>query len=516
MNETALHTGADAHANGISLPLAPQAADRASAVGVFQRVCSFPVMLASLLVGVVFVWARLFNVDPDLWWHVKVGETILRTHQWPTTDIYSFTVNGQPWLAYEWLGDVLLAAAYRLAGLPGLAAFLIVVGSAVVIGLYICATVRSGNSKAGFVAATVLSIFAVLSFSARPQMLGYLFLVLTVIALELFRQGKRRMLWFFPAMMLLWVNTHGSWIIGMGAVFVYWMSGLFEFQAGNLEAKRWNADERCQLAGVFLLSLIALPITPYGARVAASPFEFAFSLPLNVTNIQEWQSMPFHLAVGKAFLALLLLLIIAQTTLNLRWRVEELFLFLFGTALACLHVRFILVFVPFAAPVLARIVARWAPAYEAAKDKFLLNAALIVLVIAAMVRFFPSSAELQQRVAKAFPVNAVEYLETHKVPEPMFNDYGFGGYLVWARGPEHKVFVDGRGDVYERGGVLEDYLHISRLGPGALAVLKEYDIQSCLLGRDAPLSTALSASPDWRRVYADNVSALFVRTRPWN
>ncbi len=167
--------------------------------------------------GVVFVWGRLFNVDPDLWWHLKVGETILRTHHWPTTDIYSFTVNGQPWLAYEWLGDVLLAGAYRLAGLPGLAAFLIVVGSAVVIALYSCATAACGNSKAGFVAATLLSIFAVLSFSPRPQMLGYLFLVLTLTALELFRARKAPHVWFFPAMMLVWVNTHGSWIIGMGA-----------------------------------------------------------------------------------------------------------------------------------------------------------------------------------------------------------------------------------------------------------------------------------------------------------
>ena len=118
MNETALHTAVDAHGNGVSLPLAPQTATLPSAVGLFQRVCSFPVMLASLLVGVVFVWGRLFNVDPDLWWHLKVGETILRTHHWPTTDIYSFTVNGQPWLAYEWLGDVLLAGALPAGGLP--------------------------------------------------------------------------------------------------------------------------------------------------------------------------------------------------------------------------------------------------------------------------------------------------------------------------------------------------------------------------------------------------------------
>ena len=483
---------------------------------IFQRVCAFPLMLASLLVGVVFVYGRLFNVDPDLWWHVKVGETILRTFHWPTTDIYSFTVRGQPWLAYEWLGDVLLGTAYRLAGLPGLAAFLILVGSAVVVGLYVCATVRCGDSKAGFVAAAVMSIFAMMSFSSRPQMLGYFFLVLTVIALERFRQRKRLELWLFPIVMLLWVNTHGSWIIGMGALFTYWISGLVEFRIGSLEATRWTASERCQIAGVFLLSLLTLPITPYGTRVAASPFEFAFSLPLNIANIQEWQAMPFHEIIGKAFLLLLVLIVVAQITLNLRWRVEELLLFLFGTTMACLHVRFLLVFVPFATPLVARILALWVPPYEPAKDKLFLNAALMILVIAVVIYFFPSGADLQRRIAKTFPVAAVDYLARNDVPGPMFNNYGFGGYLVWSRGPEHKVFIDGRGDIYERGGVLSDYLHISRLEPGALSVLRSYGIQSCLLQRDEPLSTVLSASPDWRRIYVDNVVALFVHRQPWN
>jgi hypothetical protein len=513
MNETALRTGAAAHANGVPLPLAPEAAARASAAGLFQRVCSFPVMLASLLVGVVFVWGRLFNVDPDLWWHIKVGETILRTHQWPTTDIYSFTVNGQPWLAYEWLGDVLLAGAYRLAGLPGLVAISVLIGSGVLLLLYSCATARAENSKAGFVAAALLSVFVVMSFSSRPQMLGYLFLAFTVFALERFRSHKPHALWFFPVIMLFWVNTHGSWIIGMGALFVYWISGLFEFQTGSLEAKRWNYSERLQLAGIFLFSLLALPITPYSVRVAASPFEYAFSLPLNVSSIEEWQAMPFHEIIGKAFLALLLILIAAQIALNLRWRVEELWLFLFGTALACLHVRFLLVFVPFAAPLVARILARWMSAYEPAKDKFILNAVLVLLVLFVVVRFFPTESELQRKVAKTFPVGAVNYLAANVTPEPIFNNYAFGGYLIWTRGPQHKLFIDGRGDVYERGGVFADYLHISRLKPGALAVLKGYGVQTCLLQRDEPLSTVLATSPDWRRVYADKVSAIFVRTQ---
>ena len=73
-------------------------------------------MLAGLLVGGTFAVGRRFVVDPDLWWHIKVGDAILTTHHWPVADPFSFTVSGQPWLAYEWLGDIALAAAWRLGG----------------------------------------------------------------------------------------------------------------------------------------------------------------------------------------------------------------------------------------------------------------------------------------------------------------------------------------------------------------------------------------------------------------
>ena len=163
----------------------------------------------------------------------RSGEGILATHHWPTTDPYSFTVAGQPWIAYEWLGEVLLAATHRLAGISGLDALLILLGFAVLVALYALATVRSGNAKAGFAATAILIMLATPSFSLRPQMLGYLFLILTLLALERFRQGKGRALWFLPILFLLWVNAHGSFVVGMGTLAAYYIGGLWEFRAGR-------------------------------------------------------------------------------------------------------------------------------------------------------------------------------------------------------------------------------------------------------------------------------------------
>ena len=475
-----------------------------------RRAISFPAMLGVLLVGAVFVAGSTFSVDPDLWWHIRVGQEVLSTHHWPTTDPYSFTVAGQPWMAYEWLGEVLLGGIVRIAGLQGLMALLIVLASAVILALYGYATLRSGNSKAGFVACAVLYALTTPFFSMRPQMLGYLFLILTLIALERFRQGKPRFLWFLPLIFLLWVNTHGSFVIGLGTIFVYWLAGLKKFELGGIEAHEWTAVQRTRLELIFLLCLGVLPITPYGARLAAYPFDMALSQPVNVANVLEWQPMPFNLLGGKIFLVLLLGFFVAQVALRLTWRAEELALFLFGTMMACLHLRFLILFVPFFAPLLVTIFARWVPRYDCKKDIFALNAALIVLVITGIVHYFPTDAEMHKLVAKTYPAAAVEHLRQHPLPGPMFNTYGFGGYLVWAL-PEQKVFIDGRGDVFERGGVFSDYLHIANLKPGALAVLDNYHVQFCLLERDEALTSVLSASPEWKRIYSDSVSALYVR-----
>ncbi len=465
-------------------------------------------MLGTFLVGRVFYEARAFFVDPDLWWHIKTGENILRTHHWPTTDPYSFTVAGQPWIASEWFGDVVLATAARFGGVVGLQALLIVLSCVVILTLYAFATLRSGNSKAGFVVAAVLCSLAFASFTLRPQMLGYLFLILTLIALERFRQGKHRALWFLPLLFLFWINTHGSWIIGLGAIFVYWISGLAGFRAGNLEAKPWTPAERKSISLIFLLCLAVLPLTPYGTEPASYPFEVASRLPIGVSNISEWQSMPFNLVGGKLFLGLLLAFIVLQVVFRFTWRLEEFALFLFGTIMACLHVRFLLVFVPFFAPVFAVMAARWLSPYDRKKDHYVLNALLMSGVVLAMVHYYPSRQDIQRRISRAFPTGTVEYLREHHIPGPLLNNYAFGGYLVWS---DQKVFVDGRSDPYERGGVLFDYLYISHLKPGAMTVLKAYGIRSCLLERDEPLATFLAASPEWQRVASDDVAVLFVR-----
>jgi hypothetical protein len=476
-----------------------------------RRVFSFPAMLGTLLVGIIFVAKRGFDVDPDFWWHLKIGEGILATHRWPTVDPYSFTAAGQPWMACEWLGDVLFATVERAWGLRGLDALLVVMSAAIIVALYALCAIRSGNSKASFVATIALLVMALPVLTMRPQMLGYLFLILTLIALERFRKGHRTALWFLPALFVVWINAHGSWVLGIGTLFVYWASGLKEFHMGGIQTRVWAPAERVRLSFVILLCLAVLSVTPYGTKLAAYPFQVASSLPVNMASINEWQPMPFNLLGGKVFLVMVLGLFAIQIAFELTWRLEELALLFFGTLMAFLHVRFILVFVPFFAPLLATVLARWVPGYERKKDLYLANAVLMLATIAGIVAYFPSQAKIQESITSHFPVRAIAFLHEHPAPGPIFNSYWFGGYLIWNGGAETKVFIDGRGELYEVGGVFSDYMHITHVQPGALSVLGNYGVQACLLDRNEPLVNFLAALPEWRRVYIDENSALFVR-----
>jgi hypothetical protein len=459
----------------------------------------------------VLLVARAFRVDGDTWWHLLVGERILRTHSWPTSDIYSFTAPGADWIAYEWMGEVVIALASRLGGLTGLMGLLLAATASMMLLLYCYAYLRSRNSKAAFVATLLVLPLAGVWFSLHPQLLGYNLLVVTLICLERFRQGHRKSLWLLPAVFCLWINTHGTFVFGFVALGIYWASGLVEFRAGSLVAERWKAAQRLQLGLVSLLSVLALCVTPYGTRLAAYPAQMMVFQQEVTAHMTSWQPIPFNVWHGELFLVYVLLFIVALAALELRLRLEELALFLFAVFMTARHGRTLPLFALLFAPLLARLLARWLPPYEPAKDLYALNALLIALLVLVLAKSFPARRDLERAVAAAYPRQGVEYLRQHPQPDPMFNDLGWGGYMLYSLGPEHRVFIDGRADIYQYGGVLSDYLHITQLDPETPRLLRKYNLQSCFIPPESPLATFLSALPEWKRIYEDQQSVLFVR-----
>ena len=492
-------------------------ATSAPSATLLRKVFSFPSLLGIILLGCSFMLLlTYFRVDGDTWWHLVVGERILRTHSWPTSDIYSFSAPGADWIAYEWLGEVALAWAARAAGLAGLMAMLFVLTSAVLMLVYYYAYLRCGNSKAAFVGSWVVLPLAGIWFAVHPYLFGYIYLLATLICLERFRKGHHKSLWLLPLVFCLWVNSHGTFMLGAVAFGIYWLSGLVDFRAGDLLAERWTAPERLQLATVALLSVLAGCVTPYGARLAVYPLQMIFFQQGITDNMTSWLPIPLNEWHGKLFLILVLLFIVAVAAGRIRLRLEELGLFLFAVYMTAEHARGVAFFAFVYAPLLATVLARWVPSYDPAKDKYVLNAVLIILAALAFAWYFPSQQRLEEKAAKTYPHGAVEYLRRHPQPGPMLNELTWGGYLPYMLGPQQRVFLDGRLDFYQYRGVFPDYLHITRLERDAPRLLQKYNIQASLTTRTIPLVTFLEASPDWKKAYEDEVSILFVRRQTEN
>jgi hypothetical protein len=508
----ALPSPAGAEPAATNLPVPEAASKQAASWMSLRKLASFPVLMGVLLGGVSLVGARLGMLDPDTWWHIAVGQRIMDTHIFPTADSYSFTARGTHWIAYEWLGEMAMAYAAHLGGLLGLANLQILLVAIVTVLLYYYAYARCGNWKAACVSTGLFLPIASVIFTLRPQLFGYIFLLVTLICLEQFRQGHSRALWILPPLMLVWINTHGTFVFGMAAIAAYFAGGLFRFELGGVMAEPWTRRQRVQLLSTLFFCCLATMITPYGTELAAYPLVMATSQPFNIANIQEWQPLAFSLAIGKYFLGLVLVLFLAHIFFPIKYRLQEMAILLFSVYAACVHIRFMLIFVMVIVPVVASFIVRWMPAYDPAKEKYALNFAMIALMLIGIAKYLPSREEVAKVVAKDYPVAAVNYLRTHPHDTGMFNDYGYGGYLIWQLGPQHKVFIDGRADMYEYSGVFQDYADIANVENNALALLGKYGIESCLIKSKSGLSTLLAASPDWKRIYSDSNSVLFVRS----
>jgi hypothetical protein len=203
-----------------------------------------------------------------------------------------------------------------------------------------------------------------------------------------------------------------------------------------------------------------------------------------------------------------ILLIVLVRRSELYW--HELLLMAMAAWLASSHRRLLFPFGILVAPILSRVLADSWEQYKAEEDRPLPNAVLIAACVGVAYLAFPSRQNLIQQVEEHSPVRAVEYIQSHRLSGNMLNEWVDGGYLIWAA-PEHPVFIDGRGDVFEWAGVMAEFGKWALLQSPPQDLLNKYQISFCLLSRDAPTANVLPLLPEWKVAYSDDSYIIFVR-----
>ena len=359
------------------------------------------------LFSIIFTvfWVRL---DPDFGWHLQSGRDILR-HGIPAHDIFTYTAANFPWINHEWLSDIIIVGAYGVGGFAGVAVMFAAIWTAAL-------AVASRSARWPVLAVGVAAVLD--TITARPNAWTALFFALVLLAVS------KKIYWPLVPLFLLWANLHGGFVIGL----------LVLLAAAVRDRKyRW----------VFAACVLATFVNPYGPRVYVEIWRTLSDANLR-TNVVEWRPMTVGLLSG---LFIVMYLGIGSVS---GWRQRKFILpsLMLITALASMRQ-----FPLFVVAALGLLSER----YDRLRGHLSLKSRLQTLAVptlALVVVAMPVLAIISHPDNQS-PVAQVAQLREQPCHGNLFNDYDFGGYLIWQL-PQTKIYIDGRMPSWKYAG--ENYL----------------------------------------------------------
>jgi asparagine N-glycosylation enzyme membrane subunit Stt3 len=481
----------------------------------WQRLVSFPAMLVSILFVSPF-FASLdvqqggpVMRDPDIWWHLRDAQILLTTHQFIRRDMYSFTTLGQSWINPEWLAEIPYYLAFRIFAERGIFLMMLLAVDLIIAGVLLLCYRRSGHITASWLATWIAVLLAAINIGPRTILFGWLCFLAEMLLLEAFRRGGDR-LWLLVPLFALWINLHGTWLIGYAFFIIYLASGLVAGAWGSIESSRWTPQQWRKLMEVGTASAAALFVNPYGWRLVIYPFDLIFHQQLNVAVIDEWHSVDFQSFYGTLIFLIAAGIMLFTLAQRRSWQLYDVLFALLAFYAALTHKRFLFLAGMIVCPMLSiELGSHVFSPYDPRKDKRWLNVAFMAAFFLFGIDHVPSSSSLRAAETRYFPSAALPALNSRCMNQHVLNRYEWGGYLIW-NAREIPVFLDSRTDIFDHHGVLLDYLKATQLD-NSFAILDRYRIGCVLLNTDSALVYLLQHSPGWKVQYQDAMTALMVR-----
>lgn len=382
-------------------------------------------------------------LDPDVWWHLRVGQWIVANGQVPDNDPFSSHGQDRPWVAYSWLYEVFLWQLYQAFGLLGIVVYRAGMALAVVAAVHalVCRVAKH------FVVATALTLVAVLAlamlFSERPWLFTVLFTTLTLHAVVAWRQGESPWWgWALPVVFVLWANLHVQFVYGLVVLGIACLAPWIDRGLGWGE----GPPRRSPLLLMTGLCLLATLVNPYHVRLHAVIVEYA-TQPGPFLWVNELKALEFREPCDWVMLALTGA---AVYCLGRRTTSSFEILLLCTSAALAFRARRDLWFVVLADLVILAARTRDVPDESPSLSR---SARALVVVGLLLVAGFKawiddlSPQGMQSRVARRFPVAAADAVARAGCSGPLYNDFNWGGYLIWAL-PHLPVAIDGRTNLH--------------------------------------------------------------------
>jgi len=479
---------------------------------------TLPRLLTAIVFIAIFTMAVRVPADTDTWWHLRSGQYILETRTIPTTDPFSHTRGGQPWIDHGWLAQLFWYGLFALGGWAGLSLGL---ATLVTVTFGLVWRVTPGNQYVRAFSIILGAITSAVIWVARPQMVSFLLAGLVLWLLERYKRTGRRWIYALPLVTLLWANVHGGYAVAFMLMAAYVAGETVNRLTGHHDDPVLSWQKIGTLMAVALVSFVLVAINPHGWQMWTYPFR-TVSIGALRDYIQEWRSPDFHLTMTWPFVAMLMLTLAAIGRAPRRADWTDLALVGMWAVWSLFAGRNIGLYGLLTVPALARYAdAAWGPHLPSTVGSPLsqrpalvrLNWLLLSLVtLAALVKISAALAPsaVAQVEEETLPYGAVQFIQTERPPGPMFNSYNWGGYLIFKLWPDYPVYVDGRTDLYDDE-FIRRYLKVMVAEEGWEQRLNDEGINLVLIESDSPLARFLRRDPAWIEAYRDDMAVVFTR-----
>lgn len=489
--------------------------------------------------------------DPDIWLHLKTGEYIVQHRTVPQVDIFSSTVSNKEWIDHSWLVQVIFYLVFHFGG-PDNLIFL----SAIVVTFAFLFLFLSVYGERKYLTLSVGILFITIlasriRFNIRPENFSILFFSLYIFILT--KQVRKSWVFLLPLIQLIWVNSHGFFILGPLMVGIFILAE--KLKRTNLLPWEWaktdllDRDSYRNLGRVFLLVSLVSFINPYGYKGALYPLwailNFIGKSSIFYKYIGELLPTWLYYKAVVAYYIFIALSLLAFL-LNLR-RINLAYLMLWLIFLGIsFRVNRNVIFFNFFAfltttdGLIKSLNTKKTNFIENFFGKpkyllvYLLKFTIIVILILWLVRnnysilvrryyIFEENrtkSALLGITAKGYPDKAVDFILGNDLTENIFNQFNYGSYLIYRFFPKKKVFIDGRTELYGED-FSKSYQKILSIDKDTINnTFNKYNINTVLLSERGfdfgNLSNYFFNNLNWALVYFDENSLIFLKDTPQN
>jgi hypothetical protein len=465
----------------------------------------------SLLYSVAAVWVMRYFIsvaDNDIWWHLAAGKWILQHKSILRADPFSAYGMGKPWAAYSWAFEAAAAWLVTHLGLMGLLLLNCVLVTAVMVALHrlIMSLVHDFTISALLTLAAGFAMHRL--FTPRPWLFTILFFVLELhIVLEVRQGGNYRQLRWLPFILCAWANLHILFVYGLfllvlaaGEAWLNWSHARYDLL---------QRDARNAWTATVIVCTVATLLNPFFVGIYTLVYQLATQTGM-MNLVSELRAIPFR-TVSDYLLVLIGIVAIGMLAWSRERRPFLWVLLLWAVLFSFRSQRDLwLMAVVGTATVATSLRGKATVKFQSSKLQSCCIAIAVALVSFCVCRLSGLSSEkLEQATAMKFPAAAVEAVKAKGLAGPLFNDYGWGGYLIWSL-PELPVSMDGRQNLHGTPRIERSVF--------TWAARRDWnddqELQNArlVIGQvDAPLCAVLRLDPRYELVYEDKVASVFVK-----